>query len=83
MDKDASWKVGSIISAIPCVRNYPPAQACNPLSVLRRLWGGGSGRSAIRSDDRQADMEMKDVWTGLVPMLIISARLTTILSMIF
>ncbi|MBS1081788.1 hypothetical protein [Gluconobacter kondonii] len=39
MDKDASWKVGSIASAMPGVRNYTPAQACNPLSVLRRLWG--------------------------------------------
>ena len=39
MDKDASWKVGSIASAMPGVRNYIPAQACNPLSVLRRLWG--------------------------------------------
>ncbi|MFT9095019.1 MAG: hypothetical protein ABF459_07770, partial [Gluconobacter cerinus] len=38
VDNGASWKVGSIVSAIPCVRNYTPAQACNPLSVLRRLW---------------------------------------------
>lgn len=39
--------------------------------------------SAIRLDDPQAGIEMRDVWVGLVLILIISARLTTIPSMIF
>ncbi|MEJ5155757.1 hypothetical protein WH240_11395 [Gluconobacter wancherniae] len=50
MDKDASWKVGSIASAMPGVRNYTPAQACNPLSVLRGLWGGKRTVGFVQGD---------------------------------
>lgn len=53
MDKDASWKVGSIASAMPGVRNYTPAQACNPLSVLRRLWGGDELTVCFQKDHKK------------------------------